>query len=49
MKPVQAIDIGICNIFWKSFGWFRRLGRNLRPFLLYQPTLIIQKPSMMWF
>ena len=34
------------NIFGTSCTWFGEQGRKSRPFLVYQPTAIVNKPIM---
>ena len=42
----QAIE---SNIFSKNLGCFGGLGSKSRPFLIYQPNAITEKPIMIWF
>ena len=39
----------MCNNFKKKIAWFRGLAPKSRPFLIYQPTAINQKPVIMSF
>ena len=47
MKHGQLNNIVMGNIFWKHFSLFGGLGPKSRPFLIYQPIAINQKPLMM--
>ena len=51
MKLGQLIDIAMSNIVRKIFAWFGGLGPISRPFLVYQPAKINQKPILIsfWF
>ena len=46
IKPVQVIER---NTFRKNLVCFGRLGSKLRPFLIYQPNAITEKPIMILF
>ena len=47
MKLGQIIDIVTGNIIRKYFQWLGGLGPKSRPFIIFQPTTIYQKPILM--
>ena len=47
MRLGQLIDKAILKSFRKYFAWFGGLGTKSRFFLIYQPTALNQKPTMM--
>ena len=47
MKLEQLMDIDMGNISKKNFRYFGRLSTKSAPFLIYQPTAINQKTTMM--
>ena len=47
MKFNQLIDTGTGKISKKNFPYFGRLDPKSRPFSIYQPTVINQRPIIM--